>query len=226
MPTRSLQLAAPVSRYYFFFVKVSLSVPHPRFSAAWILVFFVARWIMVRPSTHREAEILPAAPPHVGSPVSERPLTRQEIVQKLEELVRHPSTSDQHRAWARNRLDAFNQRTARIARETDKGRAIRHAIPRIQRRHLRDAAYVLLAIFAIDAVLATSGFRLLLREKVVQPGESYEARDWGDLGSYGKSVLVCWYWTGRSVIPEASWYGHGKHDQDECSLLHKHKSGE
>jgi hypothetical protein len=210
----------------FFFIKVALGVPHPRFSPAWILVFFVARWIMVRPPSHREAELLTAAPSQEMSSVQRRPLTRQQIVAKLEEIVGHPTTSHEHREWARSRLKAFNGGSEKTGGRKVRGRFLRDVLPRLERGRARKTAYVVVAFLAADLLIAGSGIRLLVREKLVQPGEVYEARDWGDLGSYGKPVLACWYWTGRSLIPEAFWYGHGKDDRDECSAFHKHKPGE
>jgi hypothetical protein len=210
----------------FFVINLAVGAPHPRFSAAWILVFFVARWIMVRPATEREVEILATAPQSLGSPPSSRPLTRQEIIQKLEELVDHPATSEERRAWARDRLAAFKRRAEKLVGESRGRASVQHSALRIDRRHLRKVGYALAAVVALDVLLAVSGYRLLLKEKIVQPGQSYEAQDWGDLGSFDKPVLACWYWTGRSLIPEAFWYGHGRDARDECSVLHKHKSGE
>jgi Ca2+/Na+ antiporter len=205
----------------FFVVKVALHVPHPRVSVAWVLVFFVARWIMVRRASSEEPAFQgPSSQPEIASE-ADRPLTRPEIISKLQNVANDPATSDEHRLWATSRLEAFGRLDAKRDRET-----VPSSMPRFRREHLKKIAFALLIVLAADLILTASGYRLLVRQRFVQPGDTYQAGDWGDLGSYGKPVLACWYWTGRNILPEAFWYGHGRHDRDECALLHNHKAGE
>ena len=177
---------------------------NPRISPAWILVFIVSRWIMVR---------------------GEKILTRQEIIVGLNEMIADPSTSVERRAWAQERLGHF-QFDESDDSDTPRTRRVTPFSVRVSPTVRRWIVSVIGGLVIADLVLAVSGYRLLVRERLVQPGENYEAGHWGDLGEYGKPALACWYWTGRNLIPEASWFGSGESEKDECGLLHKHEPGE
>jgi hypothetical protein len=69
--------------------------------------------------------------------------------------------------------------------------------------------------------LLFSGYRLLIGERVVQPGEHFIADQWGDLGKNDQASIVCKYWTGRSVKLIVWWYPSGFAAKDECPFLLK-----
>ncbi len=62
---------------------------------------------------------------------------------------------------------------------------------------------IIVSVTAVAGNLAMmlSGYRLLLEERIVHPGEKYLAGEWGDVGEDDAHSLVCRYWTGRSVKP-------------------------
>ena len=77
------------------------------------------------------------------------------------------------------------------------------------------------AAILADIALLLSGYRILIGERIVQPGEHYLAGRWGDLASNEQASIVCRYWTGRNVKLIVWWYGAGFMSKDECPVLHK-----
>lgn len=199
-------------------LKAAAGEPNPRVSPAWILVFLASRWIMIRHKKPLDAD---------GARVAASQLSRDNIISRLREMIADPATSEQHRTQAQVRLEEFERRASQKAErnaQSNLKRWIRRARPSRSKSLLlmRVLAFVIFA----DLMLMISGYRLLIHERAVQPGQSYSAGHWGDLGSYERETIACWYWTGRRLLPEAFWYGAGKSERDECSFLHKHKPGE
>lgn len=192
-------LSCVVFAFGFLLARSAAGETDARISPAWILVFIVSRWIMMR-----------GTKPHLG---------REEIVFKLREMIADPQTSGEKRSWAENRLQQYERLVpTQMGKEALAGAVSDPQQSRL-RRYSRPAAYALGVALILDILLMTSRYRLLLNEKVVQPGETYMAGEWDDVGTYGKPVVVCWYWTGRSIRPTAEWYGVGKNEIDECPLL-------
>lgn len=189
--------------------------PGGRISPAWILVFLAARWIMIRPGNQHDAgETKPSE--------TRPPLSRDEITIKLRQMIDDPVTSPETRAQAQNRLDRY-ERFSSDAVVKKPSASLPAMNPARRRFPLRTAArFVALAlgvVVVLDLLLMASGYRLLLKERMVQPGEHYVAGEWGDIGTFPKTVLVCWYWTGRKLKPSAAWYGVGGQELDECPLF-------
>jgi len=56
-----------------------------------------------------------------------------------------------------------------------------------------------LALVLLILSLLVSGNRVLIWETRVEPGQTYIAGEWGDLGKSPNVQLVCRYFTGRSI---------------------------
>ena len=71
-----------------------------------------------------------------------------------------------------------------------------------------------------DLALLLSGYRVLIRERRVDPGEHYAVAEYGDLGRMAQASLVCRYFTGRSVLTKVFWHSpNGFLGTDECPFL-------
>lgn len=81
--------------------------------------------------------------------------------------------------------------------------------------------WVIAALVLGDLFLLLSGYRLLIGERIVEPGENVVVGEWGNLGEADQASIVCRYWTGRSVTPIVWWHGAGFMSRDSCPFLHK-----
>ena len=84
----------------------------------------------------------------------------------------------------------------------------------------RAATYVIIAVIIANIALLFSGYRILIGERIVQPGEHYVAGQWGDLAGNEQASIVCTYWTGRNSKLIVWWYGGDFMSKDECPFLH------
>lgn len=80
---------------------------------------------------------------------------------------------------------------------------------------------LLSGIIAGELFLLVSGYRILIGERIVNPGENVVVGQWGNLGKNDQASIVCRYWTGRSVTPIVWWHGNGFMSRDTCPFLHK-----
>lgn len=79
---------------------------------------------------------------------------------------------------------------------------------------------ILGAAIVAELVLLLGGYRLLVREDLVKPGQTYVLDGWGNLGTAQQAQLVCFYFTGRSILPTVFWYSqNGIMGQDECPFI-------
>jgi hypothetical protein len=70
--------------------------------------------------------------------------------------------------------------------------------------------------------LLISGNRVLIWETKVEPGQTYLAGEWGDLGKSPNAQLVCRYFTGRSITMNVLWYSSNNiMGRDSCPFLVK-----
>lgn len=67
---------------------------------------------------------------------------------------------------------------------------------------MRFVVGILALICVANLALLATDRRVLIHERKVTPGETYEVEGWGDLGSAQQSSLACRYWTGRSVVTQ------------------------
>lgn len=197
--------------------------PSARISPAWVFVFFVSRWIMIRPLRGSEPRPLSELTAEGRDHVKSEAMSREQMIEKLEAIVASPSTDEVYRTQARSRLEAFRKRCGRTS-PTAQTRIIRSSLylPKIGRKQARATVYILLSVVAADAVLMISGFRLLVRERVVNAGDSFGGTEW----AFENPVLECRYWTGRKALQEVYWHGSGKSQRDECPVMHKHQPGD
>lgn len=72
-----------------------------------------------------------------------------------------------------------------------------------------------------NLALLVSDYRVLIGERIVQPGQHVVVDRWGDLANNDAPSIVCTYWTGRNVKPIVWWYGAGFLSKDSCPFLHK-----
>ena len=72
------------------------------------------------------------------------------------------------------------------------------------------------------ATLLISGNRVLVYEKIVNPGDYYLVVDYGDLGKSDQGSLVCRYFTGRSVLTRVFWHSSDSiFGKDQCPFILK-----
>lgn len=77
-------------------------------------------------------------------------------------------------------------------------------------------------IIAADLVLLVSGYRLLISEKRVDPGQFYIVEDYGNLGSNSQASLACSYFSGRSIKTAVFWYSSNNlFGRDSCPFLYR-----
>jgi hypothetical protein len=75
-------------------------------------------------------------------------------------------------------------------------------------------------ICGANLALLVTDWRVLIHERKVTPGETYEVEGWGNLGSAQQSSLACRYWTGRSVVVSVLWYSSNNvMGRDQCPFI-------
>lgn len=61
---------------------------------------------------------------------------------------------------------------------------------------------------ALGVVLtpALTGYKPVVSQRLVSPGQTYVMEDYGDLGANSRGSLVCTYFTGRRFIQRVYWH--------------------
>ena len=78
---------------------------------------------------------------------------------------------------------------------------------------------LLIAIVAWLALTVTNT-RILIRQHLVRPGESYLVESWGDVGARGQASLVCRYFNGRQLVTPVFWHAPNNFmGRDSCPVL-------
>ncbi len=75
--------------------------------------------------------------------------------------------------------------------------------------------HLVMLVVVADLVMALAGYSLNYDRRIVQPGESYFAEEFGDLGAQKTPTLACRYWTGigsRFAIYQYGTEGDAKSD--------------
>ena len=81
---------------------------------------------------------------------------------------------------------------------------------------------ILACVVLVEVALLLSGFRVLVWEIKVPPGETYIASGHGTLRKNPQSSLVCKYFTGRSVTESVFWYSSNNiMGRDSCAFIYK-----
>lgn len=186
----------------FLIVKSSLG-GEERISPAWVLVFFVSRAIMVQGSKGR-------------------------VVAKLRRMLANPETQGDRKEWAKTQLARLGENADDPTESIQSvGNDDLGAAPVIHRtdqssflssRAFRLAALAIGGLMAANVLILISGHRVLLGEKIVVAGEELVWKDW-IVGHHQRDVLMCRYWTGRSVQPRTEWYGIGPGELAECPMI-------
>lgn len=174
-----------------------------RIGLVWILIFFVSRAIM-------------------------RSGYKAQVISKLRALIDDPNSDRSRVAWAHEQLarlkaDATPQKTSKLASGPDMPRPLPQRQQRTRAAHYagrlgKPAAIALGALALTNFFLLLSGQRVLVGETIVRAGQSYEWSDWV-IGHDRRDVLMCRYWSGRSVQPNTSWYGIESGQMSECPIL-------
>jgi hypothetical protein len=90
-------------------------------------------------------------------------------------------------------------------------------------RRLNSRAWTLILLalgLSVCLVLLVTGYRVLVWETRVNPGQTYVVGEWGDLGKTQQPQLVCRYFTGRSVQVNVLWYSpNNLLGRDQCPFL-------
>lgn len=83
---------------------------------------------------------------------------------------------------------------------------------------IRKITFGAIAVIAfIPLLLLISGTRVLISERKINSGETYEVPDYGNLGASKQASLACKYFTGRGVITTVFWYSPNNFmGKDEC----------
>ena len=86
---------------------------------------------------------------------------------------------------------------------------------------MRRILYTILgALLLGEAALLLTGYRLLLSQKRVDPGQVFIVKDYGNLGDNNQSSLVCRYFTGRGTVVKVFWYSpNNLFGKDDCPFL-------
>lgn len=174
-----------------------------RIGLAWLLVFIVSRTIMVR---------------GYGDSVAD----------KLRAIISDPVASEDRREWARSQLARLGRKPPRELEwaKAGGGRSISAAsmFGKVERlifsssKTMRAAPFFAATLVVLNILLLFSGQRLLVDERVLQPGSEYEW-DGRTFGDSNRPIIFCRYWTGRSIQPKIEWHGFGQAELDECPFL-------
>ncbi len=79
--------------------------------------------------------------------------------------------------------------------------------------------FIALAILIWLYILITDT-RVLIEEVKVNPGQSYLASGFGDLGKNKQSSLACKYFNGRKIIQKVYWYSANNiMGKDSCKFI-------
>lgn len=187
---------------FFLIVKSSLG-GEERISTAWILVFIVSRSIMVRGSKGR-------------------------VVAKLRAMLADPEAQSDSKEWARTQLVQLGENADVITAKTQSVGSADVASAATVDRTARSSFFPLNAfrltalaiggLIALNILILISGHRVLLGEQIVVAGKEFVWKDW-IIGHHQRDVLMCRYWTGRSVQPRTEWYGIGPGELAECPMI-------
>ena len=78
------------------------------------------------------------------------------------------------------------------------------------------------AVVLFSLALQVTDSRILVWQTKVEPGQTYIAEEWGDLGKESSAQLVCRYFTGRALTMNVMWYSPNNiAGRDSCPFLAK-----
>ena len=145
------------------------------------------------------------------------------VVAKLRNMLVDPETQSDRKEWARTQLARLGENaddpTESIQSVGTKDLVSAPVIYHTARSSfLTSQAFRLTTLIATNALILISGHRLLVGEQIVAAGEEVEWRDW-IIGHQQRDLLMCRYWTGRSVQPRTEWYGIGPSELVECPII-------
>lgn len=221
----------------FAILRFALGEANPgKISPVWMFVFFAQRWIMTRGKKSGE-ELASGLRKMIADPATteeRRALAREKLAQLEAKILKHapqqrlataggPQIAEQgqpagHPLRAANSTLDHDDVAGRVEPRTRPPRSSAQE-PESWRRYGRLAAYAVAIVVALDIVLMVSGYRVLVHERIVQPGERFEVEGW-TFGSFERPVVLCRYWTGRSLKLTSRVYGTSEGESDECRFLY------
>lgn len=70
------------------------------------------------------------------------------------------------------------------------------------------AVAVLVGTIALAVLLtpALTGYKPLISQRLISPGQTYVTEEFGDLGANSRGSLVCTYFTGRRFVRRVHWH--------------------
>lgn len=70
------------------------------------------------------------------------------------------------------------------------------------------AVAVLVGTIALAVLLtpALTGYKPLISQRLISPGQTYVTEEFGDLGANSRGSLVCTYFTGRRFVQRVYWH--------------------
>ena len=71
---------------------------------------------------------------------------------------------------------------------------------------MRSLVTGILGVLTICLFLRATETRVLIKQTIVKPGETYIVDGWGNLGSASSASLVCQYFTGLGTTVNVFWY--------------------
>ena len=92
---------------------------------------------------------------------------------------------------------------------------------------IKTASILILVALGISWLgLLVTDTRILVEEKLVQPGELYVVEGHGDLGANSHASLVCRYFNGRRVLSTVFWYAPNNFmGRDSCPVVSRSEYG-
>lgn len=81
---------------------------------------------------------------------------------------------------------------------------------------------VIIVLAILNLIILFSGYRILLSETRVNPGDTHHVAGYGNLGDSGKASLVCRYFTGSDIKTDVFWYSPGNIlGRDACPFIYR-----
>lgn len=81
--------------------------------------------------------------------------------------------------------------------------------------------HIVMLLVLLDLLMALMGYGINYDEAVVQPGQTYYAEEFGDLGFQKTPTLACRYWRGIGSSFAIFQYGTGPEEKSKCPTMLK-----
>ena len=96
----------------------------------------------------------------------------------------------------------------------------RHRLARWRRK----VVVCVLAALTVCMFMRAAEMRILVQQRVIQPGEKLLLEGWGDLGKSESASLVCRYFTGLGIATSVFWYSPSNVlGRDSCTVVSRER---